>query len=182
MSNTKSCSRCHNSVDILYKHLQCSVIAIFSNSMTLYCDWCRSGNATDIHIHHHDLEHGIPPDNDNQLFSRLCYEVLQAGLSWDIILKRRDGLHAVWHDFDVVVTAALGAGVALSSGIGAPPRIHASIAAICACGIRPLGGIIRLWSSYLMASSNMDLPGSAALIREPRGPPFLINAGESSRS
>ena len=75
--------------------------------MTLYCDWCRSGNATDIHIHHHDLEHGIPPDNDNQLFSRLCYEVLQAGLSWDIILKRRDGLHAVWHDFDVQTIARL---------------------------------------------------------------------------
>ena len=75
--------------------------------MTLYCDWCRSGNATEIHIHHHDLEHGIPPDNDNQLFSRLCYEVLQAGLSWDIILKRRDGLHAVWHDFDVPTIARL---------------------------------------------------------------------------
>ncbi len=77
------------------------------NLMTLYCDWCRSGNATEIHIHHHDLEHGIPPDTDNQLFSRLCYEVLQAGLSWDIILKRRDGLHAVWHDFDVPTIARL---------------------------------------------------------------------------
>ena len=75
--------------------------------MTLYCNWCRSGKASDIHIHHHDIEHGIPPDNDNQLFSRLCYEVLQAGLSWDIILKRRDGLHAVWYDFDVPTIARL---------------------------------------------------------------------------
>jgi len=75
--------------------------------MTLYCDWCRSGNATEIHIQHHDLEHGIPPETDNQLFSRLCYEVLQAGLSWDIILKRRDGLHAIWHDFDVSTIARL---------------------------------------------------------------------------
>jgi len=77
------------------------------NVMTLYCDWCRSGNSTDIHIHHHDHEHGIPPVSDSQLFSRLCYEVLQAGLSWDIILKRRAGLHDVWHDFDVSTVARL---------------------------------------------------------------------------
>ena len=75
--------------------------------MTPYCDWCRSGTASDIHIHHHDLEHGIPPTSDNQLFSRLCYEVLQAGLSWEIILKRRAGLDAVWHDFDVQIIAGL---------------------------------------------------------------------------
>ena len=75
--------------------------------MTLYCDWCRSGSATDIHVHHHDVEHGIPPLSDNQLFSRLCYEVLQAGLSWDIILKRRVGLHAVWEEFDVTTVARL---------------------------------------------------------------------------
>ena len=81
--------------------------AISSESMTLYCDWCRSGKASDIHIHHHDLEHGIPPTSDNQLFSRLCYEVLQAGLSWEIILKRRAGLDAVWHDFNVETIAGL---------------------------------------------------------------------------
>jgi len=75
--------------------------------MTPYCDWCRSGAASDIHIHHHDLEHGIPPTSDNQLFSRLCYEVLQAGLSWEIILKRRVRLDAVWLDFDVQIIAGL---------------------------------------------------------------------------
>lgn len=75
--------------------------------MTAYCDWCRTPAVTPIHAVHHATEHGIPPTTDNVLFARFCYEILQAGLSWDLILKRREGLHAVWHDFDVDMIAGI---------------------------------------------------------------------------
>ena len=109
--------------------------------MTLYCDWCRSGKASDIHIHHHDLEHGIPPTTDNQPFSRLCYEVLQAGLSWDIILKRRDGLHAVWLDFDVETIAGLSdSELAVIDAAGASGMVDRVVAALPR---NPVGKVAR---------------------------------------
>lgn len=49
---------------------------------------------------YHDDEWGIPSHNDRYLFEMLCLEGAQAGLSWELILKRREGYRETFHRFD----------------------------------------------------------------------------------
>lgn len=59
---------------------------------------------------YHDTEWGIPAHDDRHLFELLILEGAQAGLSWETILKRREGYRAVFHKFDVRKVAAMSDG------------------------------------------------------------------------
>jgi DNA-3-methyladenine glycosylase I len=56
---------------------------------------------------YHDREWGIPTHDDRELFEMLILEGAQAGLSWEIVLKKRDGYRAVFHNFDPTRVAAM---------------------------------------------------------------------------
>jgi DNA-3-methyladenine glycosylase I len=58
---------------------------------------------------YHDEEWGTPLHGDRPLFEKLCLEGFQAGLSWITILRRRPGFREVFHGFDPVAVAAMGA-------------------------------------------------------------------------
>jgi len=49
---------------------------------------------------YHDNEWGVPVHDDRHLFEMLILEGAQAGLSWETILKRRDGYRKAFHNFD----------------------------------------------------------------------------------
>lgn len=49
---------------------------------------------------YHDSEWGIPCHDDQHLFEMLILEGAQAGLSWETILKRREGYRKAFHHFD----------------------------------------------------------------------------------
>ncbi|MBS3165010.1 DNA-3-methyladenine glycosylase I [Candidatus Woesearchaeota archaeon] len=51
------------------------------------CPWAR----TPIMIAYHDKEWGAPLHTDRKLWEFLVLDAFQAGLSWEIILKRRGG-------------------------------------------------------------------------------------------
>ena len=53
-----------------------------------YCLDVNKGKLTSIHKYYHDNIYGFPSKNDNEIFGRLVLEINQAGLSWDIILKK----------------------------------------------------------------------------------------------
>ncbi len=57
--------------------------------MNWYCD-VAPGH--EFHGPYHENEYGFPIDDDNKLFERLCLEIMQAGLSWLTILKKKDNL------------------------------------------------------------------------------------------
>ncbi|MDR1808110.1 MAG: DNA-3-methyladenine glycosylase I [Propionibacteriaceae bacterium] len=57
---------------------------------------------------YHDWEWGRPVRDDAALFERLSLEILAAGLSWYIVLSKRDALRAAWDGFDPAVVAAYG--------------------------------------------------------------------------
>ena len=42
------------------------------------------------------------------LFERQCLEIMQAGLSWDLVLRRRAGMRIALADYDVDAVAAFG--------------------------------------------------------------------------
>jgi DNA-3-methyladenine glycosylase I len=54
---------------------------------------------------YHDLEWGVPVRDDSQLFERLTLEGAQAGLSWALILAKRDGYRRAFAGFDAAVVA-----------------------------------------------------------------------------
>lgn len=49
---------------------------------------------------YHDKEWGVPVRDDLLLFEMLILEGAQAGLSWETILKRRQGYREAFHQFD----------------------------------------------------------------------------------
>jgi len=59
------------------------------------CDWAK----TDLAIAYHDNEWGVPVHDDNKLFEFLILEGAQAGLSWEIILSKREGYRAAFSGF-----------------------------------------------------------------------------------
>lgn len=61
------------------------------------CPWCLSNPS---YIDYHDNEWGKPIYDDDKLFAMLCLESMQAGLSWFIILKRRDAYYQAFDNFD----------------------------------------------------------------------------------
>jgi DNA-3-methyladenine glycosylase I len=60
------------------------------------CPWAR----TPPMIEYHDREWGTPVHNDRVHFEFLVLEGAQAGLSWETILKRRDGYEKAFAGFD----------------------------------------------------------------------------------
>ncbi len=54
---------------------------------------------------YHDREWGRPVHDDQRLFEMLCLEGAQAGLSWDTILRRREGYRSAYEGFDAAAMA-----------------------------------------------------------------------------
>jgi DNA-3-methyladenine glycosylase I len=57
---------------------------------------------------YHDLEWGVPVRQESTLFERMTLEGAQAGLSWSLILAKRDGYRRVFADFDIATVAGFG--------------------------------------------------------------------------
>jgi len=74
--------------------------------LSSYCDYAP-GNP--IHAHYHDREYGFPVEDECVLFERLVLEINQAGLSWELMLKKREGFRAAYDGFDVDKVARYGA-------------------------------------------------------------------------
>lgn len=62
------------------------------------CAWVGSGKPH--YEEYHDKEWGIPVHDDQRHFEMLILEGAQAGLSWETILKRREGYRQAFHQFD----------------------------------------------------------------------------------
>lgn len=61
----------------------------------------------EFYAKYHDEEWGVPSHDDQHLFEMLILEGAQAGLSWETILKRREGYRQVFHNFDPAKVARM---------------------------------------------------------------------------
>ncbi|HWD39547.1 MAG TPA: DNA-3-methyladenine glycosylase I [Fimbriimonas sp.] len=75
-----------------------------------YCTYVAGGSANPLHGEYHDREYGFAVESDDVLFERLILEVNQAGLSWETILKRREGFREAYDQFAVSKIANYGDG------------------------------------------------------------------------
>jgi len=71
-----------------------------------YCDYCKNLPADNHHRIYHDFHYGFPIAEDNELFGRLILEINQAGLSWDIILKKQEAFREAYSGFSIEAVAS----------------------------------------------------------------------------
>ncbi len=73
--------------------------------MSWYCD-VAPGHP--LHGPYHGEEYGFPLTEEAALLERLALEIFQAGLSWEIVLKKRPAIHQAFDGFEVDRVAAYG--------------------------------------------------------------------------
>ena len=56
---------------------------------------------------YHDTEWGVPTHDDQKLFEYLVLESMQAGLSWELIIQKRETIRKCFCDFNVEKVASL---------------------------------------------------------------------------
>ncbi len=74
--------------------------------MSSYCDFAPGHP---LHGPYHDREYGFPVTRESTLFERFVLEINQAGLSWELMLKKRANFHAAYQGYDLDRVAAYGA-------------------------------------------------------------------------
>ena len=65
------------------------------------CAWAQ----TPLSVEYHDREWGEPVHDDRILFEFLTLEGAQAGLSWETILRKREGYRSAFAGFDPAAVA-----------------------------------------------------------------------------
>lgn len=65
--------------------------------MKTRCEWVGSDP---LYIEYHDKEWGVPSHDDQRLFEFIILEGVQAGLSWQTILKKRGNYRKAFNGFD----------------------------------------------------------------------------------
>ena len=68
------------------------------------CPWGDDPQMVD----YHDREWGRELRGDTELFERMSLEAFQSGLSWAIILRKREGFRAAFAGFDPSIVAGFG--------------------------------------------------------------------------
>jgi DNA-3-methyladenine glycosylase I len=69
------------------------------------CSW---GNSTPDYAEYHDQEWGVPLHGQDALYERLSLESFQSGLSWIVILRKREGFRRAFEDFQPKKVAEFG--------------------------------------------------------------------------
>ena len=73
--------------------------------MKIRCSWVGTNP---LYVRYHDTEWGVPQHDDRLLFEHLILDSVQAGLSWLIILKKRENFRKAFDNFDPLEIANYG--------------------------------------------------------------------------
>jgi DNA-3-methyladenine glycosylase I len=61
------------------------------------CGWALS---SDLYMQYHDDEWGVPQHDDRRLFEKIVLEGAQAGVSWIVVLRKREHYRKAFDGFD----------------------------------------------------------------------------------
>jgi DNA-3-methyladenine glycosylase I len=87
------------------------VTAVVDGDGRIRCEWADFSGprwATDdsvLYRGYHDTEWGQPLRGNREMFERMTLEAFQSGLSWLIILRKRDGFRRAFENFDAEAVA-----------------------------------------------------------------------------
>jgi DNA-3-methyladenine glycosylase I len=139
--------------------------------------YCAVAPGHPVHHDYHATEYGFPARDETVLFERLCLEIMQAGLSWEIVLKRRAGMARAFDGFAVDAIAAYGE--AATERLLADPAIirnRLKVAAIIenARRVRAMRQTHGGFAAWLDAHHPIDKPAWVKLFKNT----FLFSGGE----
>ena len=69
------------------------------------CAWPGKEEKNKLMIKYHDEEWGVPVHDDKKLFEYFLLDTFQAGLSWEIILKKREDFRKAFDNFNPIKIA-----------------------------------------------------------------------------
>jgi DNA-3-methyladenine glycosylase I len=75
-----------------------------ATTTTKLCSWVSVDDP--LMLQYHDREWGVPVHDDRKHFEFLVLEAAQAGLSWTIVLKKREGYRRAFDGFEPEATSA----------------------------------------------------------------------------
>lgn len=79
--------------------------AVLADDGRVRCDWLNQSRLAPadfiLYRDYHDTEWGRPLRDSEALFERVSLEAFQSGLSWLIILRKRENFRRAFHGFDV---------------------------------------------------------------------------------
>ena len=73
--------------------------------MKTRCEWVGENP---LYLAYHDDEWGVPVHDDAKLFEAIILDTFQAGLSWFIVLKKRENFRSAFDNFDANKIAKYG--------------------------------------------------------------------------
>jgi len=79
---------------------------IKTNKMLQEINRCSWPNGKEEDIKYHDTEWGVPVHDDRKLFEFIILDGFQAGLSWSLILKKRENFRKAFDNFDAIKIAS----------------------------------------------------------------------------
>ena len=79
--------------------------AMFQDDGLKRCAW---PGQDPLYVNYHDTEWGVPEYDDRALYEKLILDGFQAGLSWIMILRKRDNFRRAFDGFDPEVIAGYG--------------------------------------------------------------------------
>ena len=86
-------------------------------------------------LQYHDREWGVPVHADRKHFEFLVLEAAQAGLSWSIVLKKREGYRRAFSEFDPDIHCR-------SAKEIDPYRVESSIIPLLSCRVKEHGHFV----------------------------------------
>jgi DNA-3-methyladenine glycosylase I len=131
---------------------------------------CAWGLSAPDYVAYHDAEWGVPLHGEHQLFERLCLESFQSGLSWLVILRKRESFRRAFDGFDPAEVATFDDArveelLADASIVRNRAKINAAIrnARVVTESATPLDDL--LWSfapkQHTPPASNTDVPATS---------------------
>jgi len=69
------------------------------------CTWVNLNNP--LYIAYHDEEWGKPLHDEQSLFELICLESYQAGLSWEIVLNKRQAFRSAFFNYNIQKVATM---------------------------------------------------------------------------
>lgn len=66
-----------------------------------YCSFCRDLPKDNLHKIYHDFHYGVRISSNEALFERLVLEINQAGLSWDLMLKKQNNFKVAFDNYNI---------------------------------------------------------------------------------
>jgi len=75
-----------------------------ANHLKTRCPWTGDDP---LMVQYHDEEWGVPVHDDQKWFEYLVLDAFQAGLSWKIVMQKREALRQVFYGFDPAAVARM---------------------------------------------------------------------------